>query len=86
LEISLDGQNWTVIDHREDNSELNGWKVTKTFSVAATAPCRFVRLVNIGKNHAGGDCLNISAWEIFGSLIGSTEDLRLARQRARCHP
>jgi hypothetical protein len=31
--------------------------------------CRFIRLVNIGRNHDGEDCLCISAWEIFGSLI-----------------
>jgi hypothetical protein len=37
--------------------------------VAGGGECRFIRLVNVGKNHFGDDQLNISAWEIFGSLI-----------------
>jgi hypothetical protein len=31
--------------------------------------CRLVRLVNVGRNHAGDDNLVIEAFEVFGSLI-----------------
>jgi hypothetical protein len=40
-----------------------------TFAVARAEDCRFVRLVNIGRNHYWHDGLMISVWEIFGSLI-----------------
>jgi hypothetical protein len=40
-----------------------------TFTVAGGGECRFIRLVNIGRNHFGTDVLCISAWKIFGSLI-----------------
>jgi hypothetical protein len=42
---------------------------TGTFPVAVSGKCRFIRLVNIGRNHCGSGSLNISAWEIFGCLI-----------------
>jgi hypothetical protein len=39
------------------------------FAVAGAEQCRFVRLVNIGRNHLTYDSLRISAWEIFGTLL-----------------
>jgi hypothetical protein len=50
------------------NKELNAKGFTGTFAVAGGGACRFIRLVNIGRNHFGNDQLLISAWEIFGSL------------------
>jgi hypothetical protein len=49
------------VDHRENNKQLNGGRFTDTFAVAGGRDCRFIRLVNIGKNHGGDDCLAISA-------------------------
>jgi hypothetical protein len=69
VEASEDGQNWTQIDHREQDQELNGAKVLRTFRVTEARPCRFLRLVQIGRNHRGDDCLCVSAWEMFGSLL-----------------
>jgi hypothetical protein len=69
VETSTDGENWKEIDRKKDNAKLNGWKITGTFPVTGAGECRFIRLVNIGRNHAGYDMLAISAWEIFGSLI-----------------
>jgi hypothetical protein len=58
------------VDHKEDNAELNARDVTSTFRVAnANELCRFLRLVNIERNHFGDDCLVMSSWEIFGWLI-----------------
>jgi hypothetical protein len=54
---------------RSDNDRLNGKWFTATFAVAGGGECRFIRLVNIGRNHFGNDILCISAWEIFGSLM-----------------
>jgi hypothetical protein len=69
VETSADGKGWQEVDHRENNNELNGKLLLRTFAVADAAPCRFIRLVNIGKNHWGNDQPCMSAWEIFGRLI-----------------
>jgi hypothetical protein len=65
----VDGESWDEVAHEEDNKELNGSRFTGTFAVEDGAECRFIRLVNIGRNHWGTDALCISAWEIFGTLI-----------------
>jgi hypothetical protein len=65
----MDGENWREVAHEEDNKRLNGKWFTATFAVAGGEECRFIRLVNIGKNHLGDDRIWISAWEIFGNLI-----------------
>jgi hypothetical protein len=79
VETSMDGKVWRQIDSREDNSDLNDQDVTRTFDVANYEMCRFVRLVNIGKNHRGNDCLCLSALEIFGCLV-SQPRLRSCRR------
>jgi hypothetical protein len=69
VETSADGKNWREVAHEENNTQLNGKFFTATFAVADGGECRFIRLVNIGRNHYGGDGILISAWEIFGNLI-----------------
>jgi hypothetical protein len=73
VETSVDGISWREIDHKEYNNELNGPFRTATFSVTGGSISRFIRLVNIGRNHyylgRGLDLMCISAWEIFGSLL-----------------
>jgi hypothetical protein len=69
IETSADGQSWREVAREEDTSRLNGEYVSGTFAVAGGGECRFIRLVNIGRNHWGNDQLKISAWEIFGSLF-----------------
>jgi hypothetical protein len=73
VEISTDGEHWVEIDRRENNSELAAERVVRTFEVSGNQVCRQIRLVNIGRNHQGYDCLCILALEIFGSLIESLE-------------
>jgi hypothetical protein len=69
VETSVDGNDWREVAREEKNNQLNGKYRTGTFAVAGCWKCRFIRLVNIGRNHRGNnDCLCISAWEIFGSL------------------
>jgi hypothetical protein len=69
VETSADGCEWQQIDHKEGSDELKGDKVTSTFAVSGAGPCRFIRLVQIGRNHFGTSRLFLSAWEIFGSLL-----------------
>jgi hypothetical protein len=65
----LDGTNWIEIDCKQNNSQLDDRNVTVRFEVSRSEECRFLRLVNIGRNHAGNDAMVISALEIFGNLI-----------------
>jgi hypothetical protein len=71
IQTSTDGKSWREVACEEGNEQLNGKRFTCTFPVARSGACRFIRLVNMGKNHHGSDQLVISAWEIFGSLIES---------------
>jgi hypothetical protein len=67
VETSADGKNWRVVASEGNDGSLN--YAYATFSVPSGEECRFIRLVNIGKNSRGDDCLCISAWEIFGILV-----------------
>jgi hypothetical protein len=57
------------IDRRENNDELNEMCVMATFGVMLKQECRFLRFVNVGRNHWGDNKLRIAAWEIFGGLF-----------------
>jgi hypothetical protein len=69
VDTSEDGTSWREVAHVENNKQLNGTYFSGTFGVAGGVECRFIRLVNIGRNHYGNDQLVISAWEIFGNLV-----------------
>jgi hypothetical protein len=69
VEASADGNCWTEIDRREGNVQLNDFGGTATFQVSKNGVWRCIRLVNIGRNHFGDNCLCIGAFEIFGVLI-----------------
>jgi hypothetical protein len=69
VETSADGENWREVAREENNKQLNGADFTGTFPATGGGECRFIRLVNVGRNHACNDCLEITAWEIFGSVF-----------------
>lgn len=69
IEGSNDGVNWTELDRREDNNELNGKFKAKTFKCQRIMESRRIRLRQIGKNHAGNDILTLCGLELFGTLI-----------------
>jgi hypothetical protein len=69
VETSVDGKSWREVAGEEDNNQPNGKWFTGTFTVPDGQEFRFVRLVNIGRNHSGNDALGISRCDIFGSLI-----------------
>jgi hypothetical protein len=69
IETLADGKIWQEVAREEDNEQLNGCWLTDTCTVAGGGKCRFIRLVNIGRNHGGNDWLAISGWEIFGGLL-----------------
>ena len=72
LEVSNDGSDgsWEVVDSRENNEDLKGRRITRTFAIS-TRPhgiFRFVRLLQTGKNHDEGDILILTSFEVFGTL------------------
>jgi hypothetical protein len=70
LEGSVDGATWTEIDRRENNLDLNNKFAVKTFGVSRVETFQMVRLKQIAPNHASNNYLLITAFEIFGALIG----------------
>jgi hypothetical protein len=69
VEASLDGSEWTVIDSKTDNGELDNRNVTATWEVKSTEQWRFVRLRQTGLAHSGKNFLALSSFELFGELI-----------------
>jgi hypothetical protein len=53
----------------DNNGQLNGMFFTGTCELSGGGECRFIRLVNISKNHWRNDGIVISAWDIFGTII-----------------
>jgi hypothetical protein len=69
MEISNDGSNWTEVDRRVYNSDLNVDRLIGTCSILGKVPeSRFVRLWRIGKNHCDKDHLKVSGFEVFWAL------------------
>jgi hypothetical protein len=69
VEVSEDGVSWQMVGEVHNSSKLNGKRFFGVFPVVRIGAGRFIRLANIGRNHYGDDCLSISAWEIFGTLL-----------------
>jgi hypothetical protein len=66
LESSLDGDIWSEI-HR--HTDTGFWMArVGSFPISNPTECRFIRLIQAGKNHTGDDQLNIYSFEVFGTL------------------
>jgi hypothetical protein len=62
---------WTELDHRENNSTLNGSSVHASFPITSPSKARFsyVRLRMIRPAHDGSSWLYIAGFELFGELV-----------------
>lgn len=76
IEVSNDGEEWTIIDSREDNDDLDGTGATHNFSITpgrVEQASRFIRLRETGPNHcADGEqwyFVLIEGFEIFGRFL-----------------
>lgn len=71
LEVSNNGTSWKEVDRRDNNNDLNDFRVTRNFRITriASERFRFVRLRQIGPNHRCGYYIGITAMEIFGILF-----------------
>jgi hypothetical protein len=65
----MDGEYWTEVDRRDNNSQLREGEFTALFEIKTTDFCRQFRLVQIGMNHARDDALVMSAMEVFGYFV-----------------
>jgi hypothetical protein len=68
VEGSVDGKRWTEIDRPTDNEDFSGGWNAGSFAVSNPTQCRFIRLTQTGKRHAGDDYLSLRAVEFFGTL------------------
>ena len=69
VETSTDGNVWTEVDRHENNGDLNGRNITKTYPISVQKECRMFRIRQIGPNWAGLNYLVFSSLEVFGTLI-----------------
>jgi hypothetical protein len=70
VEGSSDGKNWILLDEERDNNELRECDVWKSFGMKNQANVNEIRLRQIGPNHGGDDCLALSGFEVFGTMVG----------------
>jgi hypothetical protein len=70
IEVSEDGFDWTVVDQKKDNDELNGTNIIKVFGLESEAEGRLVRLRQTGPAHSGKYFIAISGFELYGSVLG----------------
>jgi hypothetical protein len=68
LEGSADKSVWSELDVRKDNAQLNAQNTIATWRTNVSERVRYVRLRMTGPNHARGDALWISSFELFGIL------------------
>ena len=69
LEVSQNGSDWTVVDSRNDNHDLDDSLVTRNFTISQSPKeaVQFIRLHQLA-NQNGNHQLCIAALEIFGTL------------------
>jgi hypothetical protein len=68
FEGSTNGEDWTELDRRKNDSHLREDFAVHSFEVKSPLECRFVRLTQTGKNHNDSHYLAFCSLEIFGSL------------------
>jgi hypothetical protein len=69
IESSLDGENWTEIDRKEDDYNLREWPNTASFAISNSGECCFIRLIQTGKNHGENDDLSVFSFDFFRTLL-----------------
>jgi hypothetical protein len=70
---SMNGEGWTELDCRKNDSHLKEDLAVHTFEVKSPFECRFVRLTQTGKNHSDSHVLAFCSLEIFGGLEQSVQ-------------
>jgi hypothetical protein len=71
LEGSKEGNSWIEIDRQNDYGDLNSQFGVTIFSVGRSESVGLLRLRQAGQNHQGNNFLYFTAFEIFGSVVGT---------------
>ena len=71
---AIEGRNedsdWTIIDKRPDNNDLNGYNFQHYYSIPEiTKPYQYIRIRSLGPDHGGCHYLPLSHLEIYGTII-----------------
>jgi hypothetical protein len=69
VEGSSDGQNWTLLDKKNDNFDVKDDRSFRTFPLWSSPTVRMIRLTLTGPTHAGGYWLMLRRLELFGSIF-----------------
>ena len=74
IEISMDKENWTIIDEKQENKEMGGNDKTHYWEISEkdkTQTARFVRwrLTASSNSGSGSGSLSFSQWEFYGDIV-----------------
>lgn len=69
LEGSIDGGQWEVLDRQDNSTDLAGAGVVKAWMIEKEVECRYLRLTSTGPMSSGNQCLGLSYFDVFGTLI-----------------
>jgi hypothetical protein len=69
LEGSIDGGEWEVLDHQNNSTDLAGAGMVKAWTIEKEVECRYLRLTSTGPTSSGNQCLGLSYFDVFGTLI-----------------
>jgi hypothetical protein len=70
LEGSADGVNWTELHSKEGDSRFKKAQVA-TFPISKQMECQSLKLKQTGKNHQSNDVMELSVFDVFGTMIES---------------
>jgi hypothetical protein len=71
LEGSEDGEKWIELDRQSDSILLKGPDRMATFRIANRSLCRMLRLRATASGYGGLNCLELYAFEVFGTILTS---------------
>jgi hypothetical protein len=81
IEGSVDGQQWTELDRKENNGQLKARNAYVSFAMSTPTEVRMIRLRQTGRNHVGNNYLTLSAFEIFGTISGVPQNIGTPRRQ-----
>jgi hypothetical protein len=85
IEGSKDGEDWVVLDRRENCDDMKEGNAVGAFSMFRSDKVRLIRLRKIGLTHSGQSFFGLARFEIYGSLLSRDFEVGLiARQTQEC--
>ena len=69
IEGSLDGENWNLIDEKNEYTELSGANILRTFRATNRGRYSYFRVNQTGINSSGSNYFDLGKIEFFGTLV-----------------